>query len=41
MVARPSVYFCFHFDHAINGAEHGTVFIDEVYRLMDHPEELL
>ena len=41
VVARPSVYYCFHFDHAINGAEHGTVFIDEVYRLMDHPEELL
>ena len=41
VVARPSVYYCFHFDHGINGAEHGTVFIDEVYRLLDHPEELL
>jgi pyruvate dehydrogenase E2 component (dihydrolipoamide acetyltransferase) len=41
LVVRPTVYFCIHFDHALHGAEHGIEFVDEMYRLMDHPEELL
>ena len=40
-VVRPAAYFCLHFDHAVHGARDGYFFMEEVYRLLDHPEELL
>ena len=41
VVIRKSAYFTFHYDHAIHGAKDGTMFLDELCRLLDHPEELL
>jgi pyruvate dehydrogenase E2 component (dihydrolipoamide acetyltransferase) len=40
VVVRKSAYFCFHFDHALHGALDAQRFLDEVFRLLDHPEEL-